>query len=693
MANEREIKIVLRADGTAAIAGIRSVGSEVEGLGSKASSFAQSFQKNWAAVGAGVTAAYLALQKIWGAMDAAAQYQEKMETLNALTSQYGMTAQNLTRAIKDNSQGLVDVATAANVAADALGKGLDPQKVAQIAKWAPTLADFSGGVQSTSQAFETLTQSIANARDRGIVQLMGATIDLEARLGSQYQTMSKVERSTAAYNLVAEQMAKIQAITGTEANSAADRMERFNNSLTQGKIFLGQLLLVIGQPFMAVFNAALAVVAGVAAGIGSVVANVAWLTDTLKITEGTEKKVMAWTNEAFAFAADQAGQAKDNLIGGVEQLLSLGQIGATAAARVGVDLGAGGSPNMKALEKAAEERKKAIEQEAKDWGALAQARIDEDEEVARVLSRSLAEQVRHEDEALKYRQEKSAEYYQWEIDEMNRVIVEGYDKWLEAEMRLLEIRREQRDLLYASNMANTQNALGAIGGSDMSSGVEMLGALGAGVDPYTQDFERWKLLQDEKLTYMVQIGASEQEWKTAFAEEELQREQMKYQQQIAMAASSFSVVANLGAAMYAASGNKSREAFKLMQAMRIGETIMNTYSAAVGSYQALAPIPIIGPALGAAAAAAAIAYGMAQVRAISSMKPGTTSASTSSISSSVGSTMGGATASGSSDTPAEEKSGSAPIVNIHVYGNVVSQDEFAREMVPAITKALEDGVK
>jgi len=691
MANEREIKMVLRADGTAAIAGIRSVGSEVEGLGGRVSSFAQSFQKNWAAIGAGVTAAYLALQKIWGAMDAAAQYQEKMETLNALTSQYGMTAQQLTRAIKDNSQGLVDVATAANVAADALGKGLDPAQVSQIAKWAPTLADFSGGVQSTSQAFETLTQSIANARDRGIVQLMGATIDLEAKFGSQYQTMSKVERATAAYNLVAEQMAKIQAVTGTEANSAADRMERFNNSLTQAKIFLGQLLLVVGQPFMAVFNTAMAVVAGVAAGIGSVVANVAWLTDTLKITEGAEKKVMAWTNEAFAFAADQAGQAKDNLVGGVEQLLSLGQIGATAAARVAVDLGAAGSANAKVLEKAAEERKKAIEQEAKDWGALAQVRIDEDEEVARVLSRSLAEQVRQEEEALRYRQERNAEYYQWEIDEMNRVIVEGCNKWLEAETRLLEIRREQRDLQFASNMAHTQAALSNIGGSEMSSSVDTLGSLGAGTDPYTQDFERWKALQDEKLAYMAVIGATQAEWDAAFKEEELQREAMLNQQKIALATASFGVMGNLASAMYAASGNRSKEAFNLMKAMRIGETVMNTYSAAVGAFNALAGIPIIGPALGAAAAAAAIAFGMAQVRAISSMKPGggTVSASAPSISP-TGSASSGTFA--VPDQKPEEKS-SSPVVNVHIYGSVVDHDAFAREIVPSITKAISDGVQ
>jgi hypothetical protein len=143
--------------------------------------------------------------------------------------------------------------------------------------------------------------------------------------------------------------------------------------------------------------------------------------------------------------------------------------------------------------------------------------------------------------------------------------------------------------------------------------------------------------------------------------------------------------------MYAASGNKSKEAFNLMKAMRIGETVMNTYSAAVGSYNALAGIPIVGPVLGVAAAMAAIAFGMAQVRAISSMKPGggAVSASAPSISTS---------GSGSSGTIAlpeqkEAEKSASPVVNVHVYGNIVDHDAFARELVPSITKAISDGVK
>lgn len=58
----------------------------------------------------------------------------------------------------------------------------------------------------------------------------------------------------------------------------------------------------------------------------------------------------------------------------------------------------------------------------------------------------------------------------------------------------------------------------------------------------------------------------------------------------------------------------------LYKASAIAQTVWDTYKAAQGAYSALAPIPIVGPALGAAAAAAAIAAGMARVGQIRSAR-------------------------------------------------------------------------
>ncbi len=46
-----------------------------------------------------------------------------------------------------------------------------------------------------------------------------------------------------------------------------------------------------------------------------------------------------------------------------------------------------------------------------------------------------------------------------------------------------------------------------------------------------------------------------------------------------------------------------------------------------------------------------------------------------------------------SATAAPEITSAGPTVNVHIYGNVVDQDAFAREIVPYITKAVADGVR
>lgn len=64
----------------------------------------------------------------------------------------------------------------------------------------------------------------------------------------------------------------------------------------------------------------------------------------------------------------------------------------------------------------------------------------------------------------------------------------------------------------------------------------------------------------------------------------------------------------------------SKEQMIVQKAQGMAQAAISTYQAANSAYAALAPIPIIGPALGAAAAAAAIAYGLNNVAQISGIK-------------------------------------------------------------------------
>lgn len=82
-----------------------------------------------------------------------------------------------------------------------------------------------------------------------------------------------------------------------------------------------------------------------------------------------------------------------------------------------------------------------------------------------------------------------------------------------------------------------------------------------------------------------------------------------------------SAILELGEQGFKAMASQSKTAFKAYKAFSIGQALIKTYESATGAYAALAPIPVVGPALGAAAAAAAVAMGLGQVRMIQQQQP------------------------------------------------------------------------
>ncbi len=178
MANENRISVVITADPTGAVTGIRMVGDETEKLTGRTQSLSQRLKSHWAEVSVGIYAAVKAFQSIWGLMEKAAQTDEAMASLDALTRQYGMTAQDLVGKIEQESKGLIGMGAAAKVAGDALMKGLGPGQLAQIASWSVSLSHIRAGTVSTADAFEMLSQSIATGRERGLKALVGI-VDLD----------------------------------------------------------------------------------------------------------------------------------------------------------------------------------------------------------------------------------------------------------------------------------------------------------------------------------------------------------------------------------------------------------------------------------------------------------------------------------------------------------------------------------
>ena len=65
---------------------------------------------------------------------------------------------------------------------------------------------------------------------------------------------------------------------------------------------------------------------------------------------------------------------------------------------------------------------------------------------------------------------------------------------------------------------------------------------------------------------------------------------------------------------------QQKKAFNIAKAAKIAEATVNTYSSAVGAYNSLSAIPLVGPVLGGIAAGVAVASGIANIKRIASTK-------------------------------------------------------------------------
>lgn len=147
----------------------------------------------------------------------------------------------------------------------------------------------------------------------------------------------------------------------------------------------------------------------------------------------------------------------------------------------------------------------------------------------------------------------------------------------------------------------------------------------------------------------------------------------------------------------------NRAAFEIGKAAAISKAIVDTITAAQGSYAALAGIPYVGPFLGAAAAAAAIVVGVANVEKIRNTQFGAGNTSTPVFSASpvtgipTASTAGAAATSVTPPSVASMAAATPPPQDVHITfvggeDKNYTYDEVANEIIPLINDAVGNGV-
>jgi len=145
----------------------------------------------------------------------------------------------------------------------------------------------------------------------------------------------------------------------------------------------------------------------------------------------------------------------------------------------------------------------------------------------------------------------------------------------------------------------------------------------------------------------------------------------------------FGNMSSAASAFYQMSGQKSKEWFAIQKGFNIAQAVMNTYE---GATKALAQ----GGFFGIAMAATVIAAGLAQVAMIAAQQPNASGGGGARSVSSGGSAL--SHPSNLSNATGNYNPGQNVNYTIIVQGNIVDQNRFARELVPAINRAVSDGV-
>lgn len=134
--------------------------------------------------------------------------------------------------------------------------------------------------------------------------------------------------------------------------------------------------------------------------------------------------------------------------------------------------------------------------------------------------------------------------------------------------------------------------------------------------------ERKRARYQASLEEEVRFRSAKENVEQAYAQRSEEMDRLTWDAKLKYAQFAAGTMSNTLQNLFTVTDGKNRAMFEAMKGFAIAETVIQTYRAAQGAYAALAPIPIVGPALGAAAAAAAIAAGLARVNQIKQTKPG-----------------------------------------------------------------------
>lgn len=678
MASVGSLTVEIAADIAKLRSGVEETQARLAGLERTTAKTGQNMQRSFEASVAGINAAWIKMgvvaataMKAWDFAEQAAGFQEQKQMLSGLAGQYKTSADNIIDSMSTASDGLIAKTDLMNVALAGMAKGLNPKQLTDLAAAADTLGDSVG--KNATEAFQDLTEAITKGTEKQLKAYVGAQ-DLDRVMSQLPKDASEYEKAQARLNAVLEHAAKIQKTMGDESESTADKMDRFKAQVADLKLGLGEGLVSAGLAVVATFQ-------GITAGMFKIIeAKNRIMGMAGGINEAGRNQYKAQAQAAAAEAAELWNSMKSNWKLAFSDIQQTSAAASKAAASIDTAGVADVAANRKALLQAEreyeKEQKLIYDQLVKD--------AEEQANAVRQIKEISAEDNRKIDEMEMERAEAWAEQriqvYQdmvQRITDLNQQIASaqtGMDK--DAISKGLEGTNIATPLMGLMNSMNGQD--------------EFQAQIDRIEEQYAVQLELLQEYQDTRFSMEEGFVSQREQMEKLAASRQLAIDRLTRQQRVSMAQNTFGTLAGVAQAFYAASDNQNKVALNAYKAFAIAETLIATYSSAQKLFDFGSKF---GPWTAAAFAAIGIAAGMARVHQIASVQAGSSTVSAG-AGSGISAGEGGASAATettTTTTTAVTEPATSQVVNIYIQGNVVDQDKFAREVLPAIRKAMGDG--
>jgi len=254
--------------------------------------------------------AYMGGQQVWDMANMAMQFEEQKESLDSLAAQYNTTADSIISSVQKMSKGMVSQAAAADIAGQALMKGLNPEQVEKLAQASETLSNVSG--KKVVDVMRSLAEALETGKMKALKMQIGI-IDLDTSLGNAAAGLTETEKAQALYNEVIERTDKLQKQLGPSIDSNADKIEQYTTSWEDLKLAMGQGFVRVAVGTASVLSGIAGVFMLASAGVYKLAEGFNWLAS--KVTWGQLSKNFADMKDQAKSAGEEAIRMADSLFG------------------------------------------------------------------------------------------------------------------------------------------------------------------------------------------------------------------------------------------------------------------------------------------------------------------------------------------------------------------------------------------